>query len=145
MSADLSIPLRDALIGASAITSALPAFNGSFPIFTRRPAPVNAPYPMILISPDVTVTEEDGITDNRPVQQRDIAVYGQNETAEKYRAVETLAYSVYDLFHRNRHAIDVPGWHVVLITAQGPMPAPVDDYQNVARVIPLMIRLAKQI
>src|SRR5688572_16505570 len=125
--ADLSIPLREALVAAASVTSQLPAYQGSYPVFTRRPVDAVAPYPMIVVSPDITKTDQDGIDDQRPVIVRDISVYGLNDTPAKYRTVETLARAVHDLFHRNRLAITVSGWAVVAITATGPIPAPVDD------------------
>lgn len=141
MSADLSEPIRTALVGA-ALAASLPAYGGSKTVFTRRPAPLDAPYPMILVSQDVSVTDDDGVSDRRPVQVRDVVVYGQNDVATHYRAVETLAYAVRALFHRNRKAISVSGWQVVAITAFGPIAGPTDDDKIVARVITLTIQLA---
>ena len=142
--ADIGIPLRDALLAAPAVTGQLAAYKGSFPIFTRRPVDPAAPYPLIVVSPDITKTDVDGINDQRPVIERDISVYGENDVPVKYRTVETIARAVHDLFHRNRHAIAVSGWAVVSITATGPIPAPVDDDKTVARVVSLTVMLAKQ-
>lgn len=142
--ADLSVPLRDALIGNAAITSQLPAYKGSFPIFTRRPAPTDITYPIIMISPDVTIDDEDGINDFRPIQVRDVVVYGQNDTPAKYRVVEVLGYAIREMFHSTRLSIVVPSFTVTLITARGPMPAPTDDDQTVARIVSLTIRLARK-
>lgn len=144
MIADLAIPLRTAIVNNATIIALLPAYKGSFPVFTRRPAPENAPYPMILISTDVSANNEDGINDYRPIQERDVAVYGMNDTAVNYRNVETIARAVRTLFHRQRQAITVSGWHVVTITARGPFAAPTDDDKTVGRVVPLVIQLAKQ-
>ena len=118
MSADLAAPLRSALVGATSVTVLLPAYSGSYPIFTRRPAPADAPYPMILVSPDISVVDQDGVADQRPIVERDIAIYGENDTAQKYRDVEALAYAVRALFHRQRAAITVSGWGVVQIIAR---------------------------
>lgn len=143
MSADLAIPLRTALVGSAGITAKLPAYNGSYPVFTRRPAPSEAPYPMIMVSPDISLVDEDGIRDLRPVQTRDIAVYGLNDTTVKYRDVEDIGYLIRELFHRQRDAITVSGWHVVAITARGPFVAPTDDDATVGRVVSLTIALAR--
>ena len=145
MSADLAAPIRSALLGEPAITNELAAYSGSYPVFTRRPAPADAPYPMILVSPDITVTDEDGVNDLRPVIERDVAVYGRNDTSEHYRAVETIARAIRTLFHRQWRALTVSGWGVVSITAAGPIPAPTDDEQTVGRLVILTIRLAKQL
>src|SRR4051812_26701905 len=125
--ADLAIPLRTAVLAATPITALLEAYKGSFPVFTRRPLPADAPYPSIIISPDISLSDQDGINDFRPIQERDITVYGQNDTAEKYRVVEVLGYKIRELFHKQRLAIAVSGWGVVQISARGPIPAPTDD------------------
>jgi hypothetical protein len=142
--ADLAAPLIAALLGDAAITSQLAAYKGAYPVFNRRPVPVGAPYPMIVVSPDIVVSDQDGIDDFRPIQDRDIAVYGLNSDAAKYRTVEDLAYAVRELFHSVRTAITVPGWHVININASGPVPAPTDDDQTIARLVTLRVELAKQ-
>jgi hypothetical protein len=83
---DLTQPIRDGLLAEPLIASALPNYgsNGKT-IFTRRPVPSDAPYPMIVISPDVTVTDQDGIDHEKSVVIRDIAVYGKNEPAQPRR------------------------------------------------------------
>ena len=143
MSANLGPPIRAALVGEAAITALLPAYLDGYPIFTQRPVPDNAEYPMIVVSPDVATSEQDGIADFRPVLERDVAVYGRNNTAANYAAVETIARLVHDLFHRQRNSIAVSGWGVVDVVARSPMPAPTDDEKTVGRVVPLTIRLAK--
>lgn len=137
---DLAAPLRVALVGDSAITNELTAYAGDYPVFTRRPVPEDAPYPMIVVSPDVAIDEQDGINFNRQAQVRDIAVYGKNNSAE-YRAVETLAYAIRSLFHRNSAAISVSGYNVIDIVTSGPIPAPTDDNQTVGRMVTLTVRM----
>lgn len=140
--ANLAEPLRDALVGNASITALLPNFQGSKTVFTRRPVPANAPYPMLVVSSDVSVFDEDGILDFRPIATRTIIAYAQNDTPEHYRVADTLAYLVRDLFHRQWRAIVVPSWKVVDIQANGPDPAPSDD-QTEGRVVTLAIRLAQ--
>lgn len=140
---DLATPLRDRLVATAAITSQLAAYKASFPVFTRRPAPSDAPYPMIIISPDISKTDQDGIDDFRPIFTRDITVYGQNDTSARYRTVESLARTVHDIFHSTRDSIVVPDWHLIQITCTGPIPAPVDDDQTVARMVSLTLQLAQ--
>lgn len=142
--ADLATSIRAALVANTAITAQLSAYNSSYPIFTRRPVPVDAPYPMILVSPDVSITDNDGINDFRPVQTRDITVYGQNDTAAKYRTIEALAYAIREMFHGIRTSISVSGWHVIDINTTGPIPAPTDDEQTTARLVTLVVQLAKK-
>lgn len=144
--ANLAVPLRTAIIGSS-IASLLPAYHGSRTIFTRRPVPNDATYPLIAISPDVSVQDNDGINDYRPVQERDVVVYGRNEATDgsDYDLVEQIGYALRDLFHGNRQAITVAGWNVVQINARGPYTAPTDDDQTVGRVVSLVIELAKKV
>lgn len=143
MTADLAAPIRTALLGDVSITAGLPAYAGGYPIFTRRPAPADAPYPMIMVSPDISVTDQDGINFLAPVSERDVVVYGQNDTAAHYRAVEALAFAVRALFHRKWRLLSVPGWKVVQVIARGPMPAPTDDDQTVGRLVALTISLSQ--
>jgi hypothetical protein len=141
-SLDLSIPIRDAVI--SAVGSSLPVYNGDSPVFTRRPVPVGAPFPMVVISGDITVTDEDGVDYQRPVIMRDVITYGRND-AESYRLVEEIAYALREAFHRNRRSLGpIDEWSVVDVRATGPRSAPTDDEQTVGRLVGLTVRLAKR-
>jgi hypothetical protein len=140
---DLAEPIRTALLEASGIANALPTYANAKTVFTRRPVPDNAPYPIIMVSSDVSVVDQDGVNDERPVIVRDIAVYGRNETPAHYRAVETLGYAIRTLFHRQRHALSVAGWNVIDIIASGPRAAPTDDLDTVGRLVELTVRLAR--
>lgn len=140
---DLSTAIRAALVADATIAGLLPVWMGSRPVFTRRPAPSGAVFPMIMVSPDVALTDEDGVDDSRPLIIRDLAVYGRNSTPEDYRDVEAIAYRARDLFHRQRFAIATPGWRVIDIRASGPIPAPTDDEQIVGRVVTLTVRLVQ--
>lgn len=141
-SANLAEPLRTAIIGNVSITALLPAYLGGYPVFTRRPVPNDAPYPLIIISPDTNVTNDDGINDYRPISFRNINVYSANDTPEHYRQADTLAYLIRNLLHRNRQAIVVTGWNVVDIQVEGPQPSPSDD-QSEGRILIVSTRLSK--
>jgi hypothetical protein len=143
MSVNLAVPLRNAIITNTGITSKLATYQGSPAVFTRRPVPSDAAYPVIVISPDVISDNQDGITQKRPYLVRDIAIYGENDTAAKYRNVEDIGYLIAALFHRKNRAITVTGWGVTDILATGPIPAPVDDDARVGRVVSLAIRLSQ--
>ena len=109
MAVDLSVPLRDAIIASTDIVIRLATFLDGYAVFTRRPVPGNAEYPMIIVSSDIALGEEDGIHDPRPIIVRDISIYGRNDTPAHYRVVDELGYLVRGLFHRQRTAITVPG------------------------------------
>jgi hypothetical protein len=134
------------LLNDIVIDAALPAYNSGKAIFTRRPVPSDAPYPMIVISPDVSVSEADGIRDDRPIVVRDIAVYGRNEPAAAYRQVEDIAYAVRHIFHRQRQSLFTNGeYDVIDVRASGPRPAPTDDQQTVGRLVELTVRLSRKL
>jgi len=142
-SADLSTPIFTALMGNSGIVSALPDYSTAKTVFTARPVPKDAGYPMILSAGDVVRTNQDFINDPVHVATRDISIFGQNDTPAHLRAVESLALMVFDLFHRQRQSLSVPGWRVLDIVCKGPIVGPVDDDTSVHRVVTLTARLSQ--
>lgn len=139
---DLAIPIRTAILGNAAIMNLMPTYVNGDAVFSRRPVPLDAPFPMIVINPDISDRDKGGLNDQRLSIMRDVAVYGKNDSAENYRAAEAVAFAVRSLFHRNRQAISVPGWSVVQIWARGPFETPVrQPDQNLARAVELTIEL----
>lgn len=150
MSLNLAQPLRDAVLGLTEVTDLLGTYAGEPSVFTRRPVPGEGTFPMIVISPDIAVTDQDALVSFRPVVMRDLAVYGQTirETSElgqqdDYRSIETIAYALRDAFHRRREMLFVDDHHVIDIVASGPIPAPTGDDRLLGRVVTLTIRLSK--
>lgn len=139
MSLDLAAPIRTALVDDDGIAGMLAQWAGEPGVHTRRPAPADAGYPLIIVSGNITAGDRDGLRSRRPVITRDVTIYGENPA--HYREVEELGVLVHALFHRNRWAISVPGFHVIDIVSSGPMIAPTDDDKTVARVVPLVISL----
>lgn len=142
ISPDLATPIYEALIGNSAIAAALAIYQGEPAVFTRRPSPKDATYPMIICAGDVTRTDEDLIVDPMPVILRDISIFGQNDSAAHYRTMEGLGLAVRDLFHRQRQSLLVAGWSIVDIVAHGPIVGPTDDDTTVHRLVTLTVRLS---
>lgn len=142
MSLDLGAPIRTALLAEPTIEGLLAEYQSVAGVFTKRPIPDGALYPLIIVNPDVSVTDFDGLTSDRPTVVKDIVVYGRQP--DDYRVVESIGYSIRELFHRERFSITVPGFDVVLITASGPRSAPTDDDSTVARVVTLTIQLRAQ-
>jgi hypothetical protein len=136
---NLAAPIRTALIDALSISGELADWRGEPAVFTRRPIPGDATYPLIIVSPDIAVTDEDALKTRRPIVLRDVTIYG--EQPDQYRTVEALGYRVRLLFHRQRFSIAVPGYHVVDIRCSGPMVAPADDLDHLARLVTLRVRL----
>lgn len=147
MSTDLLPSIRAALIANAPITALLPAYLGSYPVFTRRPVPDDAPLPLIVVNPQIQSGEEDGLTDQRPALTHDIVVYGRSGVdggIDHYRTVDDLARRVQQLFHRQRAAVSASGWTITDVTARGPFPAPVDDEQTVGRRVEVTAQLARR-
>lgn len=139
--ADLNLagPIRSALIGFAAIADELAEYGGEPAVFTKRPIPGDATYPLILVGPDIAITDEDALNSARPIVVRDVTIFG--EQPDQYRIVEAMGYLARGLFHRKRFAVVVPNFHVVEIVAHGPVVAPTDDDNHLARLVSLRFRL----
>jgi hypothetical protein len=94
---------------------------------------------MVVIGPNIARTDEDGVSDFRPVLVIDINAYGPQP--DSYRNVEAVGDLIYSLFHRQARALQVAGYGVTDIRCTGPSPAPVDDESRVGRRVTLTIRL----
>ena len=146
---DLSQALRNAIINGNGVTDLLGQNPGGDNVFTSRPVPAKAPYPMVVIGPDLGTNDQGGLNDQRLTIIRDVGVYGQNsgDTKQQYRDVETTARLVRDLFHRKPASIVVPDWRVVQIWTRGPLTGPTSnanggtDDKFVARIVELTITL----
>jgi hypothetical protein len=132
---DLVAKIRAFIIADSTITNPLSTYNSAKAVFSRRPVPENVAYPLILISPQITSTENDFIDRLVRTATYDIAVYGQNDTAASYRATEAIAFALQSKFARlTSYDFEMPtGWRLVQATATGPIPFPEDDLTKVAR------------
>jgi hypothetical protein len=139
---DLTDAIRAALVADAGVTQHLSDYLGSFPIFTRRPVPGDAPYPCIVVSQDIAVSDEDGVNDYRASIMRDIAVYHTNETPDNEHVVEALGQAVRRTFHRQRQSLTVNGWDVARIEASVPIEAPVDNDQRTGCIVQLQVLMA---
>lgn len=137
---DISGPLRTSIIGNSNVTPLISTFEGEPAVFTRRPIPAAATYPLILIGPSISIGDMDGLKVRMPLPRRDLLVYG--EQPDDYRAVEAIAFYLRQQFHRQKFAVDLtPDYQVLDIRATGPMPAPSDDQKLVGRAVLLQLKL----
>lgn len=147
MSADLLPALRDGVIAAPGVAALLAQWNSEPAVFTRRPVPQDASDPMVLINPPLALTDADGLTSDRPIAQHDIVIYGQKgapgSSGDQTRDVEMAAFLLRDHFHRNRFSVQPSGFHVIDVRATGPVAAPVDDEETVARLVSLTVRLRR--
>lgn len=145
--ADLLPSLRDAAIGNADLIAELSTWRGEPAVFTRRPVPDDATYPLALINPPATLTDADGLISARPIVVHDIAVYGHKgapgEPEDQTRAVERAAFALRELFHRDRFSVQPDGYSVIDVRVTGPMAAPVDDDQTVGRMVSVTVRLRR--
>lgn len=129
-----------AITGNSSITALLGTWNTNTSVFTKRPVPERASYPMIIINPPFSITNpEDALVERRPLISLDIAVYGEQE--KHYRDVDAVAFLIRNQFHRIRTALTVSGYVVYEIVTTGPIPAPADDEEHIGRAVTLNIKL----
>lgn len=131
--------VRTALVGNSSITALLGTYAGSPSVHTRRPVPVSATYPMIIVNDPATITDDDALVARRSVIVLDVAIYGQQD--DHFRDVDALGFLVRTQFHRIKSALTVSGYNIYEIVATGPIPAPTDDDEYVGRVVTLSIRI----
>lgn len=142
---DLSLPLYAALTLNPDIVALLGEWQGTASIFTNRPTPPDAAYPMLVTAGDVTRSDDDLLDDPVLVIVRDISIFGQNTAVggnNQTRICDNIALRVRDLFHRQRTSIEVDQWDVLDIVCQGPIVGPTDDDRSVHRMVTLTIRLS---
>lgn len=134
---DLSVAIRSHILNDVIIAPLLPNYQGSEPIFTRRPVPTDAPYPLVLVSSLVADNQRDGLSCNQSILTYDVAVYGKNDTPENYRNVEKIANRIHAIFHKAKpYALSMPvGTTLIGVNARGPFSAPVDDDKQIGRVV----------
>lgn len=145
MSLDVAPAIRTALLAESGITGLIGTYKGSASIHTRVPVPAQVELPYIVIGPDVAIVNSDALISRRPTVIRDIFVYGTVGSApqDHYREVETVAYAIRTLFHRQKYSLTVTDYDVVSVEVNGPRPAPSNDEEIIGRVVSLTISLRR--
>lgn len=141
---DLSTNIRAALIADTSIMAKIANYKNSKAVFTRRPVPEDATYPMIVVSPLVAATNLDSLNCGRNIETYDILVYDTNEDSVNYRNVEEVAFAIARKFHRaDKFSISAPtGTKIVNIMANAPLPSPTDDNVKVARFVSVQVQLS---
>lgn len=147
MSADIRPAVRETLLAMPEVQATLAEWRGEPAVFTRRPIPADAGSPQAIVNSPVSVTDEDGLTSDRPVIVLDIAVYGVKAAAgtasDQTRAVDALGWAIRDRFHRDKFSVRPAGFSAIGVTATGPIDAPVDDDATVGRIVTLTVRLRR--
>lgn len=141
---DLQPTIRTFLLNDVTISSKLSDYSGSKALFTRRPVPQDASYPVGIISPIISDIETDYIScAERRALQYNVIFYSNNDTSSSYRDVESLAFRAANLLHRaDRFAFVMPqNSTLIQTTASSPFPAPTDDIVKVARGITLNVEV----
>jgi len=140
---DLQPAIRTHILNDVTISSLLSTYQNQKSVFTRRPTPQDATYPLVIVSPIVGENENDYIGCNgRRTLTYDIAVYSNNDEALNYRNVEKIAFRLTQIFHRmDRFALTPPSGSIVQVTASSPFPGPTDDFVKVARIVTLNIEI----
>jgi hypothetical protein len=132
-------PFRTAILANPTVTEQLATWNGSKAVFTKRPVPDDAKFPLIVVGPMVERNGlADGINDHRPIVTLDVTAYGAQP--EHYRAVDLIAEHLFSMFHQQRNVV-VDGYATNQILASGPFPAPGDDESSMARRVRFNLRL----
>lgn len=141
---DLQPALRSYLLADNDFSTKLAVYQGARSIFTRRPVPNDAKYPLAIISPIVGGLENDFVScGGRRTLIYDIVVYSNNDEAANYRLVEAAAFRLSKILHRiPPYALSMPtGSSLIQTTATSPFPGPTDDFVKVARVVSLTIEV----
>lgn len=142
---DIAPDIRSAILAEPDITNYLAPWQSVPGVFTRRPVPEDAPFPMIVVSPEIAYGDEDALRKFRSVITRDVIVYGRvaapGTVDDHTRRVEAVGYLLRELFHRQPRSLGNPAYHVISINATGPRVAPTDSDSIVARVVTLTVRI----
>lgn len=141
---NIAADVRTAILGETDITNFLSQWSGAPAVFTRRPVPADAQFPMIVISPDIAHGDWDGLKVRRDAITKDVIVYGRvaapGSADDHTRRVEAVALLLRELFHRQPRSLGNPSYRVVSINVTGPLIAPTDSDSIVARVVTLIVR-----
>jgi hypothetical protein len=132
---------------AQAIAAALGRYSGAPAVFAYRPIPTDAPQRVLVINEDAAISDADALTSDRPIIQRDVIAYGlrgsPGDAGDDSPAIEAMGYQLRELFHRQKFSVRPEGYSVIQIIVTGPVPAPVDDDGEIARMVSLTISLRR--
>jgi hypothetical protein len=143
---DLQPSIRSFLLADATFSNYLSAYNGSKALFTRRPVPTDALYPLGVISPIITYREQDFIGKKHFTIAHDVLIFDTNESATNYRNVEAAAFRVRQVMHRlHPTSFTMPsGYNLVQCLANEPIPGPTDDLIKVSRVVMLTFEINEE-
>jgi len=137
---NLQPAIRSFALADSTFSSFLTAYKGSKALFTRRPVPEDAAYPLAVVSPAITYRESDFVSGTKHFYlTHDFLIFDTNDSSSSYRAVEDAAFRIRNLFHRlDVNSFNTPsGYRLLLCLADYPIPGATDDLIKVSRVVQL--------
>jgi hypothetical protein len=144
---DLYAPIRTAIIEDSVINPQLSEWQGEPACFTRRPVPEDVRHIFCLINPPADRRDIDALNSRRDLYSINVAFYGTKadarDPADQTRMVDVLAERAFNLFHRNKWAIQSDAFQIIDIVASGPFAGPTDDDNEVSRIVNLRVRLGR--
>lgn len=132
--------IRSFLLNDSTFSGYLTDYKGSKSLFTRRPVPEDATYPLAVVSPIITYRESDFVTGKQHFYiTHDLLIFDTNESSSNYRSVEEAAFRARKVLHRlNPTTFTMPaGYRLLSCLADFPIPGPTDDLIKVSRIIQL--------
>lgn len=135
---DLQPAIRQFILSDTTFTAFLSTYLDTKAVFTRRPVPQDAQYPLAIISPLIADLQNDFVScGGRRVITHDISIYSTNDDSLSYRNVEAAAYRLSKIMHRiPAYSLVMPaGSSLIQTNAIGPLPAATDDLVKIARVV----------
>lgn len=144
---NLQPSIRSFLLTDSTFSNYLTDYNGSKALFTRRPVPDDAEYPLAIISPAITYRESDFVSGQKHFYlTHDLLIFDTNDSSSNYRNVENAAFRARKILHR----FDVTtfshptGYKVLLCLADYPISGATDDLIKVSRVVQLQFDVIEE-
>lgn len=144
---NLQPAIRSFALADSTFSNFLTVYNGSKALFTRRPVPEDAVYPLAVVSPAITYRESDFVSGTKHFYlTHDFLIFDTNDSSSSYRAVEDAAFRIRNLFHRlDVNSFNTPsGYRLLLCLADYPIPGATDDLIKVSRVVQLTFDITEE-
>lgn len=132
----LSTAIFSRLSGDATLTALLGKTATVPSIFTKRPIPTGAGYPLVIVGPVVSDQHADAISSVGRQIAIDVSVHGK--AADQYNATVDAAERIRALLHRSK--VTPSGWQSVVIVCSGPIDAPAEP-DEISRVVTANVRL----
>ena len=144
---DLTPNIRSFLLADATFVGYLATYLNSKALFTRRPVPTDATYPMGIVSPLVTYREADFVNGKKKFTiTHDVMLFDTNDSSTNYRNIQAAADRVRKIMHRlDRTAFVMPaGYQLIMCRADEPIPGATDDLIKVSRIVQLTFDITEE-